>query len=142
MNNRLFTCAGGATGVWRIVQMKTIVGEPLPQVEFLNITSETLSAAPGTQWLLRGITSNERYVERDEKNRLAAKQPALGRPEAVRAALIPMCIGGINATLNQNPRHSNRVDDRPSLATTPMHQRSRLDDVFCRLMLTTEIGVV
>ena len=46
-------------------------------------------APPGAAWALRGITSNERYVTREEKLRLAAS-PALGRSEATCAALIPI----------------------------------------------------
>jgi chlorite dismutase len=41
-------------------------------------------------WALRGITSNERYVEREEKQRLVTTQPSLGRFEATHAALIPI----------------------------------------------------
>jgi chlorite dismutase len=40
--------------------------------------------------MLRGVTSNERYVTRDEKDRLTKKQVALGRPEAKQMALIPI----------------------------------------------------
>ena len=43
-----------------------------------------------TGWSLRGITSNERYVIREEKNQLASRQQGLGRNEATRAALIPI----------------------------------------------------
>jgi len=41
-------------------------------------------------WQLTGVTSNERYVSRIEKNTLSAKQAPLGRPTADRAALIPI----------------------------------------------------
>jgi len=41
-------------------------------------------------WSLRGVTSYERYVHRTEREQLVARQPALGRPEATRAALIPI----------------------------------------------------
>lgn len=41
-------------------------------------------------WLLRGVTSNERYVTREERRALVARQQELGRPEATRAALIPV----------------------------------------------------
>ncbi len=44
----------------------------------------------GARWLLRGVTCNVRYVDRDEKTQLEAKQAALGRPEATHAALIPI----------------------------------------------------
>ena len=90
MNTRLFTFAGGESGVWRIVRTKTIVGEPIPQAARLDIVPGPVSQSHKAKWLLRGITSNERYVVRNEKEQLAAKQPALGRPEAVYAALIPV----------------------------------------------------
>src|SRR4029079_13110465 len=41
-------------------------------------------------WLLRGVTSHARYVERAEKTALAAVTPPLDRPDATRAALIPI----------------------------------------------------
>ena len=40
--------------------------------------------------MLKGATSHERYVTRDEKQRLTSVQPPLGRPEATLAALIPI----------------------------------------------------
>ena len=42
------------------------------------------------EWLLRGVPSHERYVTRREREELASRQPPLGRPEATRAALIPI----------------------------------------------------
>jgi chlorite dismutase len=44
----------------------------------------------GAIWTLRGVTSNERYVGREQRRALSERQPALGRPEATRAALIPI----------------------------------------------------
>lgn len=41
-------------------------------------------------WMLRGRTSNSRYTRRDEQETLSARQAGLGRPEATRAALIPI----------------------------------------------------
>jgi hypothetical protein len=90
MNTRLFTFVGGESGVWRIVRTETIVGEPIPQAARLDIVPGPVSQSHKAKWLLRGITSNERYVVRNEKEQLAAKQPGLGRPEAVCAALIPI----------------------------------------------------
>jgi len=91
MNTRLFTFAGGETGVWRIVRMETVAGEPIPSAARLDIIPGPISQEPhGAKWLLRGITSNERYVVREEKDHLVAKQPGLSRPEAVCAALIPI----------------------------------------------------
>jgi len=53
-----------------------------------------------------------------------------------------MCIGGINATLIQNPRRSKRVDDALARAATSACERAPLDDAFRRHALTTAIGVV
>ena len=44
----------------------------------------------GAKWLLRGVTSSERYTTRQGRDLLAARQPALGRPEATCAAVIPI----------------------------------------------------
>lgn len=41
-------------------------------------------------WNLRGISGHARYVERLEKTALDAASPSLARPEATRAALIPI----------------------------------------------------
>lgn len=91
MNTRLFTFAGGETGVWRVVRMDAVAGAPLHGIPRLDVAAGSVSPQPlGTKWLLRGITSNERYVVREEKDRLVAKQPSLGRAEATCAALIPI----------------------------------------------------
>lgn len=87
--SRLFTFLGGDAGPWRVVEAKTIVGGPLPDVSRISIVNGVVPvAAAEARWALRGVTSNERYVTRPEKEELLAKQPTLGRPEAVCAALI------------------------------------------------------
>jgi len=48
---------------------------------------ETLPPA-GSRWVLRGVTSNERYVARPERTELVGRQPPLERPNALYAALI------------------------------------------------------
>jgi hypothetical protein len=91
MNDRLFTFIGGDTGIWRVASMETILGEPLPVADRLDIASgPALHELQGARWVLRGITSHERYVMREEKNQLTAKQAGLGRLEATCAALIPI----------------------------------------------------
>jgi hypothetical protein len=91
MNSRLFTFVGGNSGVWRIVRVDTIVGESIPSAAKLDIISDSVSQqSREAKWSFRGITSNERYVHRDEKDQLVAKQPGLGRSEALCAALIPI----------------------------------------------------
>jgi chlorite dismutase len=89
VNVRLFGFAGGEIGPWRVVQMKTHTGDPLAAVTRLNVVRGAPRAG-GAAWFLRGVTSNERYVNRLEKERLSTKEPRLGRPEATCAALIPI----------------------------------------------------
>ena len=88
---RLFTFVGGQAGAWSVVSVKAIVGDPLPTVDRLDIVTGAIVTLPDSgKWMLRGVTSNDRYVTRDEKDRLFLKQAALGRPEATHMALIPI----------------------------------------------------
>ncbi len=91
MNTRSFAFVGGGTGLWGIVSMSTLIGEPLPKTGRLDtVSGPDVAINPEAGWVLRGITSHERYVVRTEKGRLVAKQQDLGRPESIRAALIPI----------------------------------------------------
>ncbi|MCI0400573.1 MAG: chlorite dismutase family protein [Gammaproteobacteria bacterium] len=91
MTGRMFTFVGGLTGEWRIMRTDAVIGEPLPEAPRAEVVTSLVASAPqGALWLLRGVTSNERYVTRAERQLLVAKQPAPGRPEAVYAALIPI----------------------------------------------------
>jgi hypothetical protein len=91
VNPRLFTFVGGKVGAWSVVSSQTIVGDPLPPVDRLEIIAGTPPSWPeGAQWMLRGVTSNERYATRSEKDELVRAQAALGRPECTHAALIPI----------------------------------------------------
>jgi hypothetical protein len=71
------------------VQSSTLAGPPLPEAGRLEVVDGP-QVPPDCRWHLRGITSNERYVTREEKGRLVASQQGLGRPEAPCAALIPI----------------------------------------------------
>ena len=107
MSTRLFSFIGGDTGLWRVAEMKGIVGEPLPAVRRLEIASSSeIPSDPHAAWVLRGITSNERYVVREERSQLVAKQLGLGRPEATCAALIPIRKNVAWWTLTQDQRQS------------------------------------
>ena len=105
MNTRLFSFLGGETGRWRVLKMETIAGDPISTVKRLDIieASEAQVFKRG-KWVLRGITSNERYIVRAEKDSLVAKQPILGRPEATFAALIPIRKNGAWWDLAQDER--------------------------------------
>jgi len=57
-------------------------------------------------WILRGVTSNTRYTTRHEVNALARKQAGLSRPEASRAALIPIRKTAVWWDLAQDERRA------------------------------------
>jgi hypothetical protein len=88
----LVAFAGGRSGPWRIDGITGVSGEPLPAAARLAIAEGATAAHPddGAAWVLRGVTSNERYVTCREHDELAARQQPLGRPGSTRAALIPI----------------------------------------------------
>ncbi len=88
-NPRLFSFVGGPEGPWRVVRSNALVGVDLPAIDRLQILPGHIPPTAGT-WVLRGATSNERYVTRAEKQQLVATSPPLGRLEADRAVLIPI----------------------------------------------------
>jgi hypothetical protein len=90
-NPRLWSFVGGPDGPWKTSETRTIAGDSLPAVERIQVVSGNISPVPpGAGWVLRGATSNDRYVTRGEKEQLLARQPVLGRPEADCAVLIPI----------------------------------------------------
>lgn len=82
---------GGSSGTWGIDRIAAAVGENLRPAERLAVLEgpEAQGAAAGS-WVLRGTTSNARYTNRSELEALDARQEALLRPQATRAALIPI----------------------------------------------------
>jgi chlorite dismutase len=91
MTERMFTIIGGANGPWRVARIEVVAGDALERVARLDVVNHSIGSLPNAaKWMLRGVTSNERYTTRHEVNMLIAKQPALGRPEATCAALIPV----------------------------------------------------
>ncbi len=81
---------GESVGAWRVLRMQTLAGPPLEPVASLNRQERPGPAADGAVWSLHGVTSHQRYVYGREKLQLEAVQAGLGRPEATRAALIPI----------------------------------------------------
>ncbi|RYF28930.1 MAG: hypothetical protein EOO23_07220 [Comamonadaceae bacterium] len=91
MTSRLFSFVGGETGPWRITSTRAVAGEGIAQAARLAVVPDmSPETAASSGWVLRGITSNERYVVRSEKEQLLARQQGLGRAEATCAALIPI----------------------------------------------------
>ena len=83
---------GGDTGAWRLLSMKPLHGSvgiaAAKAVDVLPV-SEMAASGPAS-WVLRGMISNVRYATRSELTALKSIQQPLGRPEARRAALIPI----------------------------------------------------
>src|SRR4029077_6996098 len=71
-----------------IDSVKVISGDGLASAPRLEMI-ETPTTATGV-WSLTGVAGHARYVARHEKAQLDASSPPLGRPEATRAALIPI----------------------------------------------------
>jgi Chlorite dismutase len=86
---RLFRFDAGDSGAWIVERITCLAGDPLPAAARLAVHAEP-AAPSGAVWSLRGITSNERYVERHEKSALMSRQEGLGRPASTHGALIPI----------------------------------------------------
>ena len=105
-HGRLFTFVGGDAGPWEVVSQRAVIGDGLEAVERLRIVAGEVPEENGSGWALRGVTSHERYVTREEKTRLAAAQPDLGRPAATAAALIPIRKSAAWWALTQDERRA------------------------------------
>jgi chlorite dismutase len=85
------TFAAGQSGTWRVESISPVIGTSLsaaPRVAVYEALS--VAAAESHSWLLRGTTSNTRYTNRAEVDRLATRQQELQRSQATKAALIPI----------------------------------------------------
>ncbi len=83
--------AGGTSGSWRVERINAVAGCPLSAVNRIAVLEGQEPPMPRDHaWLLRGVTSYERYVHGAERSALVGRSPALGRPEASCAALIPI----------------------------------------------------
>jgi len=104
---RVATFVGGDTGIWRVTNTKVVAGPPLKRVDRIAVIEGNLAALPnGAKWLIHGVTSNERYTTLKERKMLLSRQPALGRPEATRAALIPVTKSESWWQLSQSERRA------------------------------------
>src|SRR6266496_1383981 len=83
---------GADSGTWSVERLETVSGEPLASASRLEVLGGFRPARPLSEavWVLRGVTSNERYVNRVEHNEVLSRQEPLGRAGSTRAALIPI----------------------------------------------------
>ena len=120
MGALLVNFLGGDRGPWRVERVDTIIGDGLEPVPFVEVVEGWAAPVPASTWSLRGVVSNDRYLQADEKARLAATQEGLGRAAATRAALIPIRKNEAWWTLTQAER-------RDILETTSRHIAIGLD---------------
>jgi chlorite dismutase len=90
MTNNTFDFIGGNNGIWKVIQSRAVCGTPLPNVPYIDIVPNSGTLENKGMWTLTGFTSNVRYSEKEEREKLLAVQPDLGRPLATCAALIPI----------------------------------------------------
>ena len=90
MTANTFDFIGGDKGQWEVISINTVCGLPIETVKYLEILPNLTTTANKGVWTLTGFTSNVRYAEKDEREKLIAIQADLGRPLATYAALIPI----------------------------------------------------
>ncbi|MEI6641770.1 MAG: chlorite dismutase family protein [Novosphingobium sp.] len=93
----------GPFGPWQITDIHPVRGESLPKVPALRMSAVS-RAEDGDGWMLRGTASNLRYTSQEGVTELRAVQSGLGRPEATRAALIPITKSAAWWALAQDER--------------------------------------
>jgi len=97
----------GPAGLWKVDRVTAVVGESLPMAQRMDmVESHALQSSLFGGWVLRGVTSNGRYSNHDEVASMERRQVGLGRPEATRAALIPIRKGATWWALAQDERRA------------------------------------
>ena len=95
---------GSCTGMWSVDRLETVAGTALAMASRLEVVEGPGVDSAGAMWVLRGVTSNERYVTASEHHELVQRQEPLGRGRATRAALIPITKSGAWWNLAQDER--------------------------------------
>jgi hypothetical protein len=111
--------AGASSGAWHVERFETVSGSPLAHTSHLEVIegAPPASSLDGAGWVLRGVTSSERYVIRAEHDALVTRQESLGQREATRAALIPIKKSGTWWEPAQDERRRNFEERSHHVAT-------------------------
>ncbi|MBR1147488.1 chlorite dismutase family protein [Bradyrhizobium sp. AUGA SZCCT0431] len=116
------TFRGGQSGAWQVVSQAAVKGAGLLRTPALSVVHSASIALPilpsQTSWRLAGVASHVRYTERAEKEKLVAVQAGLGRPEATRAALIPIKKNAAWWDLTQEERRGIFEDKSQHIAAS------------------------
>jgi chlorite dismutase len=133
------TFSAGTSGEWAIESCGCVIGEGLAPAPRLAVATDPVAAPQDAIWTLRGTTSNTRYSNRVEVEALKARQEGLSRPQATRAALIPirkseswwgLAQDERRAILEEESRHiAIGLEYLPAIARRLHHSRE-LGEVF------------
>jgi hypothetical protein len=113
----LVSFAGGDQGLWEVERIDAVRGDTLPAVPFLAVVEGPDAALPDAAWVLRGVTSNERYTSQAEQYSLRSSSP-LGREESTAAALIPISKSAEWWALAQDERRAIFEDRSRHISTS------------------------
>ena len=108
---------GGEHGEWRVRAITAVAGAGLTDAPRVRVVEGPWPFGLGGTWLLRGVLSHDRYLQRAEREALAARQPPLGRPEATAAALIALSKSEAWWGLAQDERRAILEDRSHHIAT-------------------------
>lgn len=130
------TIVAGHEGRWRIDLNRASLGQALPYAKRLEIVEGAWARPEGAAWVLRGFASNTRYTTADERARLRAVSPALGRSEATSAALIPIRKSPAWWDLAQDERRRILEEDSRHISIGAEY----LTDIARRLLHCRDLG--
>jgi chlorite dismutase len=106
-NETLTKFCGGQKGIWKVMSMRAIIGQSLEQVNRIDILNiNNIDKQIECNWSLKGVSSNMRYTNRDEKTKLDITPSILGKPDSKYAALIPIRKSNEWWTLTQDERRN------------------------------------
>lgn len=98
---------GGESGSWTVERIVAVRGAPVRPARRVEILEGWgARTPPKAAWVLRGVTSHDRYVTAQEHMNLAALSEPLGRPSSTAAALIPIKKSGEWWALPQDERRA------------------------------------